>query len=478
MQKLFFRNLAFLITVNLFIKPIWIFGIDRTVQNVVGAESYGLYFVLTNLSVITQILLDFGISNYNNRLIAQREDLLSNQLSNILSIKLLLTGFYLLITLFLAFVLHYSGYVLYLLLFICLNQALASLIVYVRSNISALHHFKVDSLFSIFDKGLMIIICGVLLYAPVFRKAFVIEWFIYAQSISYLITLAVALFYVLRISGKIPVSFSFPFTKNLLKKAFPFALLIALMLIYARVDALMIENLLPDDGQREAGLYASAFRLLDALNQFGFLFSVLLLPIFSRMISEGKAINELVKSSFTIIFILSVTAALSLSFYSLPIMHLLYHEANEYTAKILSILILTFIATSTIYIFSTLLTANNNLKQLTVIALLGVIMNLAFNFFLIRKFKALGAAETSVITNYFIAIAQIFLAKKIFGFKLNYGLLIRLTIFLLFAIATFYASTLIQINWLVSLLSAMALCTLTAFALGLLAIRKIKLLLS
>lgn len=72
MQRFFFRNLLFLIFVNLLIKPLWIFGIDRSVQNAVGSESYGVYFIITNLSLLTQILLDLGISHYNNRLIAQK----------------------------------------------------------------------------------------------------------------------------------------------------------------------------------------------------------------------------------------------------------------------------------------------------------------------------------------------------------------------------------------------------------------------
>src|SRR6266513_6196389 len=107
MQKVFFRNLAFLLSLNLVIKPLWVFGIDRTVQNVVGAENYGLYFVLTSLSFLTQIILDLGISNYNNKLIAQEEHLLTRQLSHIFSIKLILSGIYLLITAFAAIALNY-----------------------------------------------------------------------------------------------------------------------------------------------------------------------------------------------------------------------------------------------------------------------------------------------------------------------------------------------------------------------------------
>lgn len=125
---------------------------------------------------------------------------------------------------------------------------------------------------SVMDKALMIMVCGMLLILPAFRSQFIIDWFIYAQLGAYALTLLTALIYVLRITGRISMTFSFQFSRELLRNTFPFALLIALMMIYGRIDAVMIEKLLPVDGEHEAGLYASAFRLLDALNQFGFLF--------------------------------------------------------------------------------------------------------------------------------------------------------------------------------------------------------------
>ena len=476
MQKVFFKNLAFLITVNLLIKPLWIFGIDRTVQNVVGAESYGLYFVLTNLSFLTQIILDLGISSYNNKLIAQEEHLLTRQLSHIFSIKLILSGIYLLITAFVATVLNYKGHQLYLLLLICGNQILASLIVYIRSNISALHHFVIDSMLSVMDKALMILICGALLIIPTFHSEFIIDWFVYAQLAAYVLTLITALIYVLSITGRIPLNFSLSFSKDLLKKTYPFAFLIALMAIYGKIDGVMIEKLLPVDGQREAGIYASAFRLLDALNQFGYLFAVLLLPIFSRMLAGKKPVDDLAKSGFTIIFVFSVIAALCLYFYSYPIMHLLYHEANEYSAKIFSILILTFIATSSIYIFSTLLTANGNLKELTSIALLAVILNLTLNFIFIPGAKAFGAAESSLVTNFFIATSQIFLAKKVFHFSINYSLIIRLSAFFIASVLVLDLSCRFNAPWIVKIAGASLISLLFAFAIGLIEARKVKLL--
>lgn len=476
MQRFFFRNLLFLVFVNLLIKPLWIFGIDRSVQNAVGSHAYGIYFIITNLSLLTQILLDLGISHYNNRLIAQKEHLLTMQLSNILSIKIILSVAYVCITLAAALALHYEGHMLNLLLLVCLNQVLASLITYVRSNISALHHFKTDSMLSVLDKTLMIVVCGMLLIVPAFRSRFIIDWFIYAQLGAYILTLLVAIFYVLRITGRIALTFSFQFTADLLRKTFPFALLIALMMIYGRIDGVMIEKLLPAEGEHEAGIYASAFRLLDALNQFGFLFSLLLLPIFSRMIAGKKNVENLVASGFTVIHLCAVLAAASTWIYAEDIMHLLYKEASTYSADILRVLMLCIMGSTSTYIFSTLLTANNNLRQLIIIASAAVLINFAGNLLLIPAFKAFGAAMAASVTQLGIGIAHAGLAVFIFKFRFNRMLVGKLMLFAPLCLALFWVAHRWSMHWIFSFTLAGVMCLAVAFALRLISFRKLALL--
>ena len=58
-QRKFVVNLALLLLLNFLIKPFWIFGIDRTVQNeLVSSADYGTYFALFNFAMLFNILLD------------------------------------------------------------------------------------------------------------------------------------------------------------------------------------------------------------------------------------------------------------------------------------------------------------------------------------------------------------------------------------------------------------------------------------
>ena len=94
MKRKFVTNLALVIFLNLLVKPFWIFGIDRTVQNVVGADIYGFYFSMFSFSLLLNILLDMGITNYNNRNIARDPGKLPEAFSSIVGLKFLLAVFY------------------------------------------------------------------------------------------------------------------------------------------------------------------------------------------------------------------------------------------------------------------------------------------------------------------------------------------------------------------------------------------------
>src|SRR6186713_2505087 len=104
MQRKFVTNLALVLTLNLLIKPFWILGIDRYVQIAVGAETYGYYYALFNFSFLLNILLDFGITNFNNKNIAQNNHLLSKHFASIVILRIMLAFIYCVITITVGFV--------------------------------------------------------------------------------------------------------------------------------------------------------------------------------------------------------------------------------------------------------------------------------------------------------------------------------------------------------------------------------------
>ena len=408
----------------------WIFGIDRTVQNTVGDETFGLYFALFNFSMLLNILLDVGITNYNNRNIAQHNFLLPKHLSNIIGLKFVLAIVYALFSLGIAAIIGYNNIQFHLLFFLILNQFIISFTLYLRSNLSALHLFRTDSLISVLDRSIMLVLCSILLFTSWTTIRFSIEWYVYVQTVAYVLTAITTFVVVLAKSGRIKVRFDLSFFRVFLRKSYPYALLILLMSFYNRIDSVMLERLLPNPiGKEQAGIYAHSFRLLDAVSMFGLLFAGLLLPIFAKMIKQKEHVGQMVKLSFTLLIVPAIIIAVSSILYDNEIMAVLYTSSTEHSSGILGILMIGFIGITCTYIFGTLLTANGSMKQLNIMAFCGMVLNIVLNLLLIPRFMAYGSAYASLSTQLFTGFTQLGLALFIFKIKPQISYILQLAFF-------------------------------------------------
>lgn len=471
-KQKFITNLALLITLNLLVKPLYIFGIDRIVQNTVGPEHYGLYFSLFNFSLLFNIFLDIGITNYNNRNVARDKNFLLTYFSNIVMLKFLLALGYACICLITGIIIGYDMYRIKILSLLIFNQFLASYILYFRSNISGMHLFRIDSLLSVADRMLMILLCGLLLWMPAYRDSFRIEWFIYTQTVSYAVTAFVAFIIVYRKAGGFRLAIDINILLKIARESSPFALLTLLMSFGFRADSVLLERLLPD-GTLQAGIYAQAFRILDALLMFAFLFSVLLLPMFSRMISNRENIEQLTTLAFSLLFVPSVCIAAAVISYRYFISDLLYDNCVAEAAPLIGITMVTFIFNAMVYIFGTLLTAHGSLAKLNIIYIAGLMINITANWIFIPIYKAEAAAWISLITQAIVCFAQIVLSVYIFSLRIDTNLLIRYLSFIIFMVSISLLMRNIAITWLTGFCSIVLAGIIFAFIIRILNLRSL-----
>ncbi len=438
MLKKLISGLFWVFLLNLIVKPFWILGIEVGVQNAVGAEMYGFYFAIFNMAYIFNILLDIGVTNFNTRNISQHPNQIGKYFESILCIKFLLLGLYVLIAFSVALICGYSSRQFIFLAWLCLNQFLNSLILYMRSNFEGLLLFKWDSVLSVLDRLVMIVVCGLMLWGP-WKGDFRIEWFIHAQTAAYVVTLAVASVVLFRKTGFRKPRLRLAFSLSIIKRSLPFALLVLLMASYNRIDPILLQHFAPN-GSLQSGIYAGAFRLLDALSMISYLISVPLLPVYARLCKESNQpeSREEIKTTTRILFSLTTVAVLpiacTLASLSMPLMEMLYTDNLESMAAVFSILIWGILPITFTYIFGTLLTANGNLKTLNILSVTTLIINIAVNLLLIPKMGAEGSAFASLTAQSFIAIAQITIAARIFKIGLNVKYILKLTLFTLFII--------------------------------------------
>lgn len=414
MQKKFISNLILIIVLNFLVKPLAILGIDSTVQNRVGADAYGVYFSLLNLSFLFNIVLDVGINNFTTSNVARNPKIAATYLSKLFSFRLILFGLYALITLAIALIIGYRGYELSILFILIFNQLLVTFISYFRSHFGGLHLFKTDAFISILDRLLLIIICGSVLFLPVFGGSFKIEWYIWMQTVCYGLTFLIAFFLLVKKTGFPSFKFSPVFSLAIIRKSYPYALLILLMMIYTRTDSIMLERIHPK-GAFEAGIYAQGFRLLDAFFIFGMIFANLLLPIFSRLLKVDKTqISWLVNTSRNLLVGGAIFVALISFYHAEFILDLIYNKNISASVLPFQLLMWSFIGICITFIYGTLLTANGNLRFLNQVSFVGIVINIVLNSILIPQYGAEGAAFSTLITQSFTALIQIIYSHQYF----------------------------------------------------------------
>lgn len=428
LNREFLVNIILLVVINLLIKPLYLFGIDARVQNLVGTENFGLYFALFNFIFLFQVINDPGIQNFNSRFIAQDPDKITFHFPRILGSKVLLGLIFIIVTTFAAFLIGYDVSELKILALIAVNFFLATLFIYLRTNISALGMYRKDSYISALDKLIMIIILGYLTWFYPDLESFTIYWFIYGQMIAYAIACIVAFVIVLPKVKARWIVFSWTYMLKLVKQSAPFAFVILLVAIYLRIDGVMLERLLDDNGL-QAGIYAAAYRFFEAAGMLAYLFGALLLPMYSTLMGKKESVASLTLTSLRAVLVMSMIILVILVVYRHDLMTFIYDDATAYYGKILIYMMLAFFAVSISHIYGAMMMAKGSLKALNIIFILGVILNVSLNLWLIPLKGAEGAAIATVATQFLVTISQICLAHSQMKLQIDYSLIAKSIVF-------------------------------------------------
>lgn len=423
------------------------FGIDRVVQNTVGTEIYGSYFAIFNLVIIFQIFLDLGIENFTRKEVAHNPKMVNKLFSSFLLLKMVLIILFIVILSIVGLFLPLSEAEWKLLFFLLINQSMANLILFFRANLGGLHLFKTESFISVFDRIFMILVCGTMLYIPFSQSKFKIEWFVYAQSTAYLATIIISGLLLFRKTGLPRFSFSTSEYFTVIKKLLPYATLVLLMAFYYRIDSVFLRYLLPD-GKIQAGIYAHGFRLLDFMSNYALIFSFILLPLFSKMINKKEEIHSLLRLAGIALIIPSFIFLSGIIFYRNEVFDLLYHSHTDLSAQVFLILIISYLGICFSYTFGALLTANGNLKELNIMALIAVILSIALNSYLIPRYKVTGAAITNAITQSFTILYHFFMVRKKFQLRIDPVLILKIILFTTFTFFTGWLITRINMYWI------------------------------
>jgi O-antigen/teichoic acid export membrane protein len=411
MKKNFSANLLFLLVLNLLIKPVYVFGIEVGIQNEVGPSEYGLYYAMFNFTFLFNVLLDMGINNFQKIKVAENSDAGMKNMATLLPLKLGLAVLYMGVTVTVAFLFGFEERYWYFIGWLMLNHVLMAFLLLLRANLSGLHLFVRDSIVSVIDRLFLVLALGyVLLYGS---ETFKIESFVLYQTLAYIIAISFAMLMTPKNSRFPKLNFKLSSAGDMIKQTWPFALLILLMTAYSRLDGIMIERLAVD-GLKEAGIYAQAYRIIDAGNSFAFLYAGMLLPIFSRLIikKDQVSISTLMNQGARFLIAPAGIAAFIALHHADWFMALMYDQEIAKSAMAFEWLMGSFLFICIGYIFGTFVTAAGKLNLLNGIAALAVLINVVLNLFLIPQYGAEGAAIASFFSLGVMALSQVIVVYR------------------------------------------------------------------
>lgn len=402
----FFKGLSWLIVLNVLVKPIWTFFIDRQVQILVGYEEYGKYFAVLNLSYVLFFLSDAGLGTMLNQKLANN---LPVNVRQIFQVKILLVLSYIVLCFFAGWLTHIPNWT--ILVYVVAIQVFTSLFLFLRSLVTAHQYFVTDAWFSIIDKLLMIVCCGAVIYTSVFGQIS-LNVFLQLQTLCLFVAVAITFFFIYRKNWITRTQAED--IDSIVRQIVPFGLIILLMSMHYRLDGFLLERI-HARGAYEAGVYAAAYRLLDATNMIGYLAASFLVPFIARHQNEKKLLDETIIDTRHGLLFFSIGIACFGLMYAPWIEKFLYHSDNAYNASVIGLCLASLPGYYLTHVYGSMLTASRSFRKFTTILVISVLINIILNLVLIPLQGALGCCIAALVSQYFCGVACCISSTRSFG---------------------------------------------------------------
>jgi O-antigen/teichoic acid export membrane protein len=211
------------------------------------------------------------------------------------------------------------------------------------------------------------------------------------------VSLAAAYFIAFKIKSKYPLFsvFDKKIAKNLLRDSWPLMLSATVVMVYMRIDQVMIQHLL---GSRELGLYSAAVKISEVIYFIPVIVTASVFPaiVNAKKISRAFYMARL-QYLYTFMAWLAILLSLPIALLSHHLIFWLFGESFVGAASALAIHVWSSIFVFIGVVFSKYLIAEN----LPVIALkrtiVGALANIVFNLWLIPIYGITGAAIATLI---------------------------------------------------------------------------------
>lgn len=202
--------------------------------------------------------------------------------------------------------------------------------------------------------------------------------------------------------------------KNFLWESYPIGISALVVFIYFKLDTIILSLLKTSS---EVGIYNVAYKVIENITFFPAMIIGLVFPIFSQTIfSQRKRFLEVSNNLYKVFWIIVIPLLAGTLFFSEQIIHFIGGPNFSQSVLVLRILIFALALIFFGNFFNSILIAGNKQNKLLKILSLVAIFNILLNLILIPKISYLGAAISSVLTEFLVVLGGAYVVSK----ELNY----------------------------------------------------------
>lgn len=403
-----------------------------------GTEGFGEYTTIITFLSFFSIVADLGLTLVTAQLISKPGADENRILGNLLSLRIIsavfLLGFAPLAVLFFPYTAVVKEGVFWVVLsffFIALNQIFVGIF---QKNL------RLDKV-SIAEIVSRIILLAGIIYG--IKMDYGIKGILLATVISSFVSFILH-FYFSRKFVVIRLYFDVSYWREIIRSSWPLAVTIVLNLLYLKTDILFLSLIKrsTDIGiMAEVGLYGAAYKIIDVLIIFPFMFSGIVLPILTSLWAkkDRDSFFLVLQKSFDVLMIIAVPLVIGTQFVSREVMVLIASSDFIASAPILNYLIFAAGMIFGANIFAHAIIAVEKQKKAIPIYLITAITSLVGYFILIPRFSYFGAAWVTIYSEGFIMLGSMYLVYKFTRFVPKFGVVFRSLGASLFMVAGIYA---------------------------------------
>lgn len=358
-----------------------------------GREGIGQYTLAFSYLIIFQTFSQVGIGELLIREVARHKEEVNRYIPNAIFIRLI---FSVIAFLLLVLIMRLTGYshkttlVISIIGLSLIPAAATTVYTWVLIGFEKMEYIAISTI----STGILKIMIGVPLLLMGYSIIAIAVMFLLLNVLSMVLELLFVKRNVARTRPKF--SLDYKFSMYLLKSALPFIFISIFVVIFNRIDTVMLSKM---KGIVEVGIYGAAYKFLGFFQMATGSFNVSIYPVLSKFFQSSRySFNNVIQKSLKFELIILLPSVVLCFIFADKIILLFYGKKFVDSILVLKILVLAAIPFCLNYTFSRAVISSNNQRVTVRIAGINVIANILLNFLLIPRYGAAGAAFATLVT--------------------------------------------------------------------------------